>query len=476
MFGKKSAYALGFTALLFASSLYLAFFFSNVNSCGVKVGLARVSRFQLPSTHFDGVTKFRLPEERFPNGIAVASDGSVWFGEQINPGVGHLFENGTMIDFTWPINYSPSTTSIWGVAQWNGRIWATDSAGNQIVNIDPATAIVYALKLSTAGAFPYTITVGPDGALWFTELYGSRLGRIDKQCNLTEYPVPTRFGGTPTQVEFENSTHGYYVDAGNATSGLGEVLSFGTTQFAPQPIDGTFRPQAATSLALVPNGLWVAQHESSNLAYYDFRNQAWYQFPTTPVSYIESTLPYFVAANGSMIWFNEHYANRIGAVDADRGLLTEYSLSNPPANNITEIGNALTFALGKDKVWFTELTASYVGYLDASYQPSFSFQPIANANLRLQRGSNTSIVLRLDGNSGKNLTIVSSDSETPTSRSQWISLNLSETELSNLNGAAMITLNVATNTATIPGNYTLLVSATDGLVSQGIYLRLSVSQ
>jgi hypothetical protein len=44
-------------------------------------------------------------------------------------------------------------------------------------------------------------------------------------------------------------------------------------------------------------------------------------------------------------------------------LLTEYSLSNPPANKTAQIDNALTFALGKDKVWFTELTANYIGYV-----------------------------------------------------------------------------------------------------------------
>src|SRR5208283_1624873 len=217
--------------------------------------------------------------------------------------------------------------------------------------------------------------------------------------------------------------------AGNATSGLGQVLSFNTEQFAPQPVGGSFRPQAASSLALVPNGLWVAQHASSNLAYYDFKTHAWSQYPTTPVNYIESTLPYFVAVNGSLVWFNEHYANRMAVIDTAHGLLTEYSLSNPPANKTTQIDNALTFALGKDKVWFTELTANYVGYIDASYHPSFSFQSHPDSNLQLAKGSGKSITLTLQGNHDKSLTVISSDSETPDSRPKWISLNVSETEV-----------------------------------------------
>jgi streptogramin lyase len=473
---KRIVYAIGFAALLSASLLYVAFLFTTPPSCGTKLGPATVSQFKLPSLHFNGVTKFRLPGDEFPNGITVASDGSVWFGEQNVPGVVHLFENGTMIQYAWPINYSPSTTAIWGVAKWNGRIWASDALGAQIISLDPTTATVYAIKLSNPNAFPYTLTVGMDNALWFTELYGSNLGRIDAKCALKEYPIPSNLGGTPTQIEFENSTFGYYVDAGNATSGLGQVLSFSTTQFAPQPVGENFRPLAASSLALVPNGLWVAQHTSSNLAYYDFHTHTWSQYPTTPVSYIETTLPYFVAANGSLVWFNEHYANRMAVIDTTRGLLTEYSLSNPPANKTTQIDNALTFALGGNKVWFTELTANYVGYIDATYHASFSFEPATNSTLQLTAGNKTSMKLTLEGTSNKTLKITSTDSETLTSRSRQITLNLSETELGNLNGKATVTLSVASSQSTVPGEYTLLVSVTDGLVIQGIYLRLNVSQ
>jgi hypothetical protein len=166
----------------------------------------------------------------------------------------------------------------------------------------------------------------------------------------------------------------------------------------------------------------------------------------------------------------------MAVIDTARGLLTEYSLSNPPANKTTEIDNALTFALGKDKVWFTELTANYVGYVDASYHPSFSFQPATNSNLQLAAGRKTSVKLILEGTGDKMLKITSTDSETLTLRPQQIALNLSEDELGNLNGQATLTLNVVTSTSTVPGDYTLLISVTDGLVTQGIYLGLSVSQ
>src|SRR5438046_9286631 len=41
-----------------------------------------------------------------------------------------------------------------------------------------ATSSVTEYSLPTANAFPANIVVGPDGALWFTEMFGDKIGRI----------------------------------------------------------------------------------------------------------------------------------------------------------------------------------------------------------------------------------------------------------------------------------------------------------
>jgi streptogramin lyase len=467
-------YVVGIALLLSGSIFYAVFFSWFTASCGETLGTANISRVELPSVHFNAVTKFRLPEKVFPNGITVASDGSAWFGEQDPPGIAHLYGNGTMVEYRWSPNYPLSTTSIWGVADWHGRVWVTDAMGGQIVTLDPNASTVSAVRLRNEGAFPYTITLGLDDALWFTELYGSRLGRIDAQCKLTEYRVPTNFGGTPTQVEFVNSTYGYYVDAGNATNGLGEVLAFNTRQFNPQPVGGNFRPQAATSLALAGDGLWVAQHASSNLAYYSFQTHTWTQYPTTPVSYVPSTLPYFVAANGSLLWFNEHYANRIGVIDTERGLLTEYSLSNPPANKTTQIDNALTFAVGKDRVWFTELTANYVGYVNAAYKPPFVLSPSVQ-NLKLLPGQNVSLSFVVSSSPGESLAIRLADNENFTARPEKIRMSASVIATPRVN-QKVLTINIGTDRDLAPGRYVLLVTVSNELINRGVYVQLLITQ
>jgi virginiamycin B lyase len=403
----------------------------------------------------------------------VASDGSVWFGEQALPGIAHFFTNGTLVEYEWPFQYKspPGFTFIWGIAEWDGCVWATDQAGSQLVAVDPATGRISTIKVS-AGSFPYTMTVGPDNSLWFTELLASKLARVDNRLNLHEYPTPDL--GTPGQVAFANSSLGYYVDTGNIGITKPGIYSFDPDNFSPVLIDASVTKLVIpTSLALSNDGVWVAQHGTSELAYYRFGGSSLMQFPTTPVNYVKTTLPYFVAANGSLVWFNEHYANRIGVIDTQRNLLTEYSLSNPPANSTTQIDNALTFALGRNRVWFTELTAGYVGYIDTTYEPSFTFQPV-DASMELVGGKEETVTLTIQGESQRNLTVISTDSESPTGGHQSISLNLTETQIRYLRGEEIVSLAVSPSTTTAPGQYEILVSATDGLITQGVYVSLTV--
>jgi virginiamycin B lyase len=49
----------------------------------------------------------------------------------------------------------------------------------------------HALPNPDAYPFPWAITTGPDGALWFTESNGDDLGRITTAGTVSEQPVPT---------------------------------------------------------------------------------------------------------------------------------------------------------------------------------------------------------------------------------------------------------------------------------------------
>jgi virginiamycin B lyase len=76
----------------------------------------------------------------------------------------------------------------------DGALWFTEYNGNKIGRITTAGAITV-FPVPTAGSSPMSITAGPDGALWFTEATGNQIGRITIAGAITEYPVPTANSG-----------------------------------------------------------------------------------------------------------------------------------------------------------------------------------------------------------------------------------------------------------------------------------------
>jgi uncharacterized membrane protein len=167
----------------------------------------------------------------------------------------------------------------------------------------------------------------------------------------------------------------------------------------------------------------------------------------------------------------------MAVIDMDRDLLTEYSLSNPPANKTTQIDNALTFALGKDKVWFTELTANYVGYVDATYSPYFSITRNGGDNpIEMRPGDSVSLNFTVKGSSKIPLSVKFADSENFTSRPDRILMNADVAEIKLLNNQTNVIITIRIGSTLSPGSYILLVTATDGSIDRGIYIHLQINE
>jgi virginiamycin B lyase len=80
----------------------------------------------------------------------------------------------------------------------DGAMWFTESSGNKIGHINGDGSISeYALP--NANSDPKQIVAGPDGAMWFTEDIGNRIGRIAMDGTITEYAVPDSTG-LPTSI------------------------------------------------------------------------------------------------------------------------------------------------------------------------------------------------------------------------------------------------------------------------------------
>ncbi len=454
-------------------------------SCDAPLGGSTILRTQLaPPATFGGVTEFTLPTPlRDPNSPTVAPDGSVWFAEQSVAGLGHFFpDNRTLVEYAWPYAYSapPSEggicgdkTDVWGVALWNGKVWASDPTGNQLVATDPSTGQVTSVKLHTNDSFPYTLTPGPNDTLWFSELFASKIGELSSNGTVHEFPLPGGINSTPSQIIFVNSTTGYYSDVGRGTAG-GGVYSFNPDHFAPALVGGQ-KLTDPSSLAVGSGVLWVALHGSSSVAGYNFTTKSWSYYPTTPVSWNSTTLPYFVEANGSSVWFNEHYGNRMARIDTVSNSLTEFSESNGLVN-ASLIGNTLTFALGGSRAWFPQWTGNVLGYVDALYAPGFSTSIAGNSTIVVQRGASASVDLVVHDTTYKGeLSLSFADSETLISRPSNLSYSAATSSLSPSVGAdASLRVTITASQSLRPGTYTAILTVTDGLTYESSFLKIVV--
>jgi hypothetical protein len=64
----------------------------------------------------------------------------------------------------------------------------------------PASAAdITEFSIPTGGSAPRGIAAGPDGALWFTEAFGNRIGRITPGGVIDEFVIPTP-GSGPTDI------------------------------------------------------------------------------------------------------------------------------------------------------------------------------------------------------------------------------------------------------------------------------------
>jgi len=439
---------------------------------------------QLTPTTFNAVTEYTLSPNRTPGGFAVSPDGSVWFGEWGLPGVGHLFPNGTLTEYRWPyadtsvISECGQYTNIWGVALWNGSVWGADNFYSRLVSVNPTTGQTNAVNL-TSGIPPYTLSVGA-GDLWFT--VDSAPGVIGK---LTPSSTSVQYYSLPNSKDMES----IYILFQNST--LAYVLSLDTASFSP--VLFSFDPSSASptfttaggnqtiyepsGLTLADGGIWATEHAASAMAFLNFTTDQWTIYPTSTVPYVPVVLTYFDGSNGTAVWFNEHYANRMGVITGDGRYLTEYSITDPPLFNITTIlenYNMVTMGLAVDGAWFAAATAGIVGFVNASYHPPFSIS--ANTtSISVAPGRSAEISLQYTDNfPATNLSLQFEDNEFNNGTAKFMSFTpgLATTSAT---GVSTVALTVSASNNLQPGEYIAAATVTNGSIYRTVYFTVDVS-
>jgi virginiamycin B lyase len=240
------------------------------------------------------------------------------------------------VNFTeFPIP-TPNSIPLVITAGPDGAMWFAEEIGNKIGRITASGAITE-FNLPTPSAYPEGITSGPDGALWFTETQGNKIGRITATGVITEYPLPTPFS-QPGAITTGPDGALWFTEGGK----VGRITTSGIiTEFALS--SNLSRSQA---ISAGPDGaLWFTESGVNKIG----RITTAGVITEYSVSFqIDSGLSNITAGPDGALWFG----TAIGAIGriTTTGVVTQYLLPTQ-----TNTNSAHSFTAWKDgALWFTE--------------------------------------------------------------------------------------------------------------------------
>lgn len=189
-----------------------------------------------------------------PSGLAMASDGRLWFCEVAS--VGYFYESsvgeqlGAHALLPHAIGWlDRASGQVWrkelegpdafgfpgGLCEGpDGAMWFTLRKSNRIGRIT-VDGKVTTFDLPTAEADPRCIVKGPDGAMWFTEYEANKIGRITMDGKITEFDIPTP-NSWPCQMVAGADGNLWFVEAWPAK--VGRITPQGRIDEIPIPCGG----------------------------------------------------------------------------------------------------------------------------------------------------------------------------------------------------------------------------------------------
>lgn len=341
------------------------------------------------------VNEYRLPIScSQPLGLAIDESNNIWVA---SGKTGNLFVfdpklntfNNTISIPNWPVDRQGEIGSmIWDPKfDSNGDLWFTDQRSNSIWRYFVHEEKFENYPILQDGGYPLSIAFDSTGKIWYTQVFGKRLGLLDPalvENNTTKGISELDF---LNQIQFAtmgpiSNGYGYVKNDGNQNNNMNnqsETLWFSTVSY---PVGGqlikydigeeTLSIHDLTHLNSVPisiaedeNGnVWTNDHDASIFIMLDPNTGAIKQYATSNSSTAsKSTLPYYNEYRNGKLWFNEHYGNAIAYFDIENQTLVEFII--PSINPLWGNGsNPLRFVIDdQGSVWFTEWTENKLGVI-----------------------------------------------------------------------------------------------------------------
>ncbi|MFZ0647019.1 MAG: hypothetical protein WAM27_02235 [Nitrososphaeraceae archaeon] len=268
-----------------------------------------------------------------------------------------------------------------------GDLWFTDQVNNAIWRYFPTDKRFEMYKVPTNGSYPSSIAFDSQGRVWFSEIFGKKLGIIDpvKASNGTSDGIQEYQLNLSEEEGFETMGPLIITNGGSNNDGnnnRSETVWFTAVDFpdAGHVIKFDINQKKFEVLRLakgvgVPVGiveddkerLWINDHATNLFFMFEPQTGKVIKYSTSlPTSRNSTTtLPYYNMYKDGRLWFNEHEGNAIAYFDTANSTLVEYQIpSRGEAWGNTS--NPLQFTLDNNgSTWFTEWTENKFGVLDS---------------------------------------------------------------------------------------------------------------
>ncbi len=403
-----------------------------------------------------------------PLAIALGPDGLIWFTESNSSKVASLNPKTKVVK-----EFQLSTTGIemWGITVAGGYVWYTEyqsqTGVGKIGRLDPTNGSLTEFSVPTPRSFPLQVVVSDSGEVWFTEFGGNKIGRLDPAKKvIEEFAVPSADSG-PAGLVIDGRGRIWFTEGLKGKIAVLEPSAKSVTEYAPPSEFQIFSP---VGIGIEPRdgSVWVADHGGNWIIKFEPSKGVWKKFHTSqpPPEVYPVSIPNGLAIDHSgIVWFTEHGGNKIGRLDPRTETIVEYHIPTGPVSTV--------FWLALDdsgNVWFTEFDGNKIGVVDGTKQISFDLQS-SGRNLAVQAGTAGFVEISVNRKAGRDSTL-SLGLSTDVAK---ISVSYAPNRLLGPSDSkAKIEINIASDAK--PGSYSALVTASDGTITLGVSIGLTVSE
>lgn len=211
------------------------------------------------------------------------------------------------------------------VAAPDGAVWTTDTAANRIIRTTADRSSTPYVPVDAATARLSGLTIGPDGALWYSKDTSSRIGRLPLAGGTgQEFELPGGRGNFPMDLSAGRDGMMWYHDPVKQAVGRVDVQGRATL-FQPPAMGG--KPFMTRGLAVAADGsVWVTDMGRNAVHRVD---PASGEFTRFDIASPQAQPKAIVAAPDGNLWFAMPAVRMLGRI-TPQGAITEFPLPDTP--------------------------------------------------------------------------------------------------------------------------------------------------